>query len=96
MDGSMYFIHTGVVHVFDKHGDNEMLREVLGKGKSFGEAQGLLNTPHEFSYKAHTVVDAVILKLEDWEYLLAWFPASKEEIFRKAAQTGLKRKAVFF
>lgn len=96
MDGSMYFIHDGLVQVFDKHGNNEMLRETLGKGKSFGEAQGLLNTPHEFSYRAYTVVDAVILKLEDWEYLLHWFPASKEEIFNKAAQTDLRRKAVIF
>lgn len=91
VDGCMYFIHDGEVDVFDVHGENVIPREVLRKGKSFGEASGLFNSPHIYSYKAHTVVDALLLRYLDWEYLLKWFPATREEIYEKASQFQIKR-----
>lgn len=87
----MYFIHDGDVDVFDVHGENQIPREVLRKGRSFGEATGLYNMAHEYSYKAHTVVDALLLRKANWEYLLSWFPASKEEIYEKAVQFHVKK-----
>lgn len=95
VDNSMYFIHDGEVYVYDIMGKNENLKETMEKGMSFGEAQGLLGIPHEYSYKAKTVVDAVILKRNEWEYLMHWFPASKEVIFEAAKAQGLKRKNVY-
>lgn len=91
MDGSMFFIHDGEVEVYDKHGNNDILRIILRRDQSFGEAQGLFNIPHDQSYKARTVVDALILKREDWQFLLDWFPASHEEIMERAAEHRLKK-----
>lgn len=87
----MFFIHDGEVDVLDVNGENVIPREVLRKGRSFGEASGLFNSPHEYSYKAHTVVDALLLIYSDWEYLLKWFPASKEEIHEKAGQFNIRK-----
>lgn len=87
----MFFIHDGEVDVLDVHGENVNPREILRKGKSFGVASGLFNSPHEYSYKAHTVVDALLLIYSDWEYLLKWFPASREEILEKAAQFHIRK-----
>lgn len=91
MDGSMYFIHDGDVEVHEKHGNNEMFVRLLKRGQSFGEEQGLYNVKYTFSYKARTVVDAVILRYTDWIYLLEWFPASAKEIYHKAAENELKK-----
>lgn len=95
VDNSMYFIHDGEIDVYDMMGNNENHIETLANGKSFGEAQGLLGIAHKYSYKAKTVVDAVILKYDQWEYLLNWFPASKEVILDAAAARGLKRSDIY-
>lgn len=92
VDGCMYFIHDGEVDVFEMHGENVIPREVLRKRRSFGEASGLFNKPHEYSYRAHTVVDALLLCYSDWQYLLKWFPASQEEIYSKAIQFHIKKR----
>lgn len=92
VDGCMYFIHDGEVNVFDVHGENVIPRERLRKGTSFGESSGLFGTRHAYSYKAYTVVDALLLNYSDWEYLLKWFPASNEDIYEKAKQFNVKRK----
>lgn len=84
VDGSMYFIHKGEVDVYETNGSNTFLIMTVHKGDSFGELQGLHRVPHDFSYKARTVVDAIILKHEDWQYLLQWFPASNERIQKRA------------
>lgn len=89
IDGCMYFIHKGQVIVIDVQDKTEIIREFLVEGKSFGEAQGLFMTAHQFSYRAHTTVDAISLRLKDWEYLMYWFPASKESIFKSAAEFGI-------
>lgn len=90
IDGCMYFIHKGQVTVIDIQEKNEAVRELLVQGKSFGEAQGLFMIPHQFSYKAHTIVDAISLHFEDWEYLMRWFPASKQSIYKSAAEFGVR------
>lgn len=90
IDGCMYFIHKGQVVVIDGQDTTEITRELLVQGKSFGEAQGLFMIPHQFSYKAHTIVDAISLHLRDWEYLMHWFPASKECILASAAEFGVR------
>lgn len=90
IDGCMYFIHKGQVVVIDIQEKTEIMRELLVQGKSFGEAQGLFMIPHQFSYKAHTIVDAISLHLRDWEYLMYWFPASRECIFKSAAEFGIR------
>lgn len=94
IDGCMYFIHKGDVDVYDIQGKNEIPREMLTKNTSFGEVQGLFRVPHDYSYKAHTIVDAVFLDFSDWEYLITWFPASREEIFRNSKQFEVKRTVV--
>lgn len=91
VDSCMYFVHAGEVNVFDVLGENVIPREVLRKGRSFGEASGLFGTKHEYSYKAHTVVDALSLNYSEWAYLLDWFPASREDIFEKASQFHIKK-----
>lgn len=91
VDNCIYFIHEGEVSVFDVLGDNIIPREILRKGRSFGEASGLFRSHHEYSYKAHTVVDALLLNYTDWAYLLQWFPASKKEIYEKALQFHIRK-----
>lgn len=90
IDGCMYFIHKGQVTVIDVQDKTEVTRELLVQGKSFGEAQGLFMIPHQFSYRAHTIVDTISLKFKDWQYLLHWFPASKECIYKSAAEFGVR------
>lgn len=84
VDGSMYFINKGEVDVYDIHENKTFLVMTIRNGDSFGELQGLCCAPHDFSYKARTVVDALILKHNDWQYLVQWFPASNEVIQKRA------------
>lgn len=60
-------------------------------GMSFGEAAGLYDLPHTKSYKALSVVDIMRLQKKKWNYLLKYFPASKEVIFKRAIENGIKR-----
>lgn len=90
IDGCMYFIHKGHVSVMDIQDRTETTREILVQGKSFGEAQGLFMIPYHFSYRAHTIVEAISLHFKDWEYLMSWFPASKETIYKSAAEFGIR------
>lgn len=90
IDGRMYFIHRGQVTVVDVQDKTEITRELLVEGKSFGEAQGLFVIPHQFSYRAHTIVDTISLQFSDWEYLMRWFPASRETIYKSANEFGVR------
>lgn len=49
--------------------------------------------PHAYSYKARTVADVIILCRMDWEYLMEYFPASKEEIERRAEDNRILKPA---
>lgn len=86
LDSTMYFIHSGEIEVIDVMGKNLFLHNVLTKDRSFGEAQGLYNIPHAYSYKAITVCDVLLLRKCDWYKLLEWFPASKEKIYDAAKE----------
>lgn len=94
VDACMYFIHTGEVEVFDIMGKNEIMQRLLTNNMSFGEAQGLYNVPHAYSFKAHTIVDILILRRNEWSGLLKWFPASKEQIETAAAQNLLQKPEI--
>lgn len=78
IDGRMYFVHDGEVKVIDKHGNNEIEQCVLHKGASFGEYQALKNIEHTRSVKTSVMCTIISLKTSDWNYLLDWFPASRE------------------
>lgn len=80
IDGTMYFVHSGEVIVYDVMGNNVNVVRVLEKSMTFGEAQGLYNVAHTFTYKAQTVCDILLLRRCDWDYLIEWFPASFDQI----------------
>ncbi|KAI4455199.1 cyclic nucleotide-gated cation channel subunit a [Holotrichia oblita] len=90
-DCCMYFISSGEVNVYEVEGKTEVKMLQLSSGMSFGEAQGLYCISHHYSYRACTVCDILILNKNRWEYLLKWFPASREEIYAKAQSNGLHR-----
>ncbi|KAI4457599.1 cyclic nucleotide-gated cation channel subunit a [Holotrichia oblita] len=86
IDGCMYFVQEGEVVVYDRHGNNEIEQMVLSAGRSFGELQGLYDSPHDRSYKARFVCKILILDRMNWLYLLDWFPASRDYIFEQVAR----------
>lgn len=90
-DCCMYFISSGEVNVYEVEGKVEVKMLQLTSGMSFGEAQGLYCVSHHYSYRACTVCDVLILNKNRWEYLMKWFPASREEIYYKAQLNGLHR-----
>ncbi|GJQ83461.1 hypothetical protein Trydic_g8587 [Trypoxylus dichotomus] len=83
-DCSMYFINKGEVNVLEITGKTEKKMVQLTSGMSFGEVQGLFCKSHQYSYRAGTVCEILVLKKDNWNYLLKWFPASLEEIKAKA------------
>ncbi|KRT79809.1 cNMP binding protein [Oryctes borbonicus] len=90
MDSTMYFIHKGEVGAYDTNSYNKEIQlHTLRTNMSFGEAQGLHQTPYLLSYKALTTVEVLALRQSTWEYLLKWFPATSEEISKRSAEYGL-------
>ena len=89
VDSTMYFIHRGEVGAFDSREGVEVQCFMLSTNMSFGEAQGLHRVPFPLSYKALTVVEVLALKRSRWEYLLQFFPASREELTVKSQEYGL-------
>lgn len=85
IDSRMYFIHEGEVKVYDRHGNNEIEQCVLKTGMSFGEYQALMHGEHIRSVKTSMMCIIISLKTTDWNYLLDWFPASKEIIETRLA-----------
>ncbi|KAI4458629.1 cyclic nucleotide-gated cation channel subunit a [Holotrichia oblita] len=66
---------------------NETVHEVLHKEEVFGIVQGLFKEiPHHFSFRALTIVDIASLKLNEWEYLLDFFPKSKDIIYQRVEE----------
>lgn len=88
-DCCMYFVNSGEVSVYEIKEKTEVKIMVLTSGMSFGEAQGLFCISHQYSYKANTVCDILILNRNRWEYLLKWFPASNENIIQRAHEYRL-------
>lgn len=86
IDESMYFVLNGEVGVLrDEYMyKDEYVRKLIG-GNSFSVLQGLHHKkPHYYSYRC--VKPSIILRLDlnHWEYLLSYFPASRERIFAAA------------
>ncbi|KPJ19458.1 Potassium voltage-gated channel protein eag [Papilio machaon] len=79
-DQCIYFIHRGEVEVLTVHPNlTESIYDVLGPEDSFGIAQAsglFVGVQHFFSFRARTVVDIVYLKLDEWKYLLDFYPKS--------------------
>lgn len=86
VDERMYFIHEGSVLVLLE--DSLRKEDIIGRliiGQSFGILQGLFPmTPHVYCYRCVSKCDIVSLQRESWLYLLDYFPASKETIYRAA------------
>ncbi|KAF9418586.1 hypothetical protein HW555_004634, partial [Spodoptera exigua] len=84
-DQCIYFIHRGQVEVLTVHPNlTESIYDVLGPEDSFGIAQGLfVGVVHHFSFRARTVVDIVYLKLDQWKYLLDYYPKSAKIVKQK-------------
>nr|XP_026485505.1 uncharacterized protein LOC113393027 isoform X2 [Vanessa tameamea] len=90
-DQCIYFIHRGEVEVLTVHQNlTESIYDILGPEDSFGVAQGLfVGITHHFSFRARTVVDIVYLKLDEWKYLLDFYPKSAKLIRRKVENVYL-------
>ncbi|RVE53569.1 hypothetical protein evm_001710 [Chilo suppressalis] len=90
-DQCIYFIHRGEVEVLTVHPNlTESIYDILGPEDSFGVAQGLfIGVSHHFSFRARTVVDIVYLKLDQWKYLLDFYPASAKIVRRKVENVYL-------
>ncbi|XP_041968067.1 uncharacterized protein LOC121725268 [Aricia agestis] len=84
-DQCIYFIHRGEVEVLTVHQNlTESIYDVLGPEDSFGVAQGLyIGVVHYFSFRARTVVDVVYLKLDEWKYLMDFYPKSAKVVQKK-------------
>lgn len=66
---------------------NETVHEVLHKEEVFGIVQGLFKEiPHHFSFRALTIADIASLKLSEWEYLLDFFPSTKDIIYQRVEE----------
>ncbi|XP_050349519.1 uncharacterized protein LOC126772954 [Nymphalis io] len=90
-DQCIYFIHRGEVEVLTVHQNlTESIYDILGPDDSFGVAQGIfVGVTHHFSFRARTVVDIVYLKLDEWKYLLDFYPKSAKLIRRKVENVYL-------
>ncbi|XP_045767715.1 uncharacterized protein LOC123869033 isoform X1 [Maniola jurtina] len=90
-DQSIYFIHRGEVEVLTVHQNlTESIYDILGPEDSFGVAQGLfVGVTHHFSFRARTIVDIVYLKLDEWKYLLDFYPSSAKIVQRKVENVYL-------
>ncbi|XP_045496927.1 uncharacterized protein LOC123695204 [Colias croceus] len=90
-DQCIYFIHRGEVEVLTVHPNmTESIYDILGPEDSFGVAQGLfVGVSHHFSFRARTIVDIVYLKLDEWKYLLDFYPKSAKLVQRKVENVYL-------
>lgn len=86
IDGCMYFIHKGKVGVLLEDTDSEAaILRTLKVGQAFGVLQGLhAEKPHEFFFKSINKTIIIELEKTSWEYLLDYFPASREIIYSNA------------
>lgn len=87
IDNRMYLIFSGKIVVLnDETVFDDDIVTVLTSGDAFGIKQGLrYKLPHMYSYKSVQQSLLVILDYNKWEYLLRFFPASKEQIFSALA-----------
>ncbi|KAK4879766.1 hypothetical protein RN001_007912 [Aquatica leii] len=79
VDECMYFVHEGGVDsISEETKYYEKIAKTISAGEVFGYEAGLHpNCSHMYSYRANQLTLVVILKREDWIYLLEFFPASK-------------------
>lgn len=63
----------------------ETVHEVLQLGDSFGVLQGLFDeVPHQFFFRACNNVEVLKLSLDNWTYLLKFFPSCRKSIYNIA------------
>lgn len=88
IDHCMYFIQDGKIHALSEDSlYNEVVDEVLASGDMFGFEQGIyLRLGHYYTYKVVKNSFILILKREDWIYLLDYFPASKLLLYDKSKE----------
>ncbi|KAJ9600304.1 hypothetical protein L9F63_009380 [Diploptera punctata] len=82
----MYFVYSGEVEVLSEGADFYCPKreDVLKAGDVFGMVQGLYPLQiHNYSYRALTIAVVLILKRQDWEYLLRSFPDSNHDIYER-------------
>lgn len=86
INGCMYFIHKGKIELLQE--DTQFKADVvsiLTAGQAFGVKQGLhVNKPHEYFFKSLNNTVILVLERARWEYLLEYFPASREAIYGAA------------
>lgn len=86
INDTMYFIHKGSVLILSE--DTYRKEDIIGKlvvGQCFGILQGLHpSTPHVYYYQAVVNTDILSLNRTTWTYLLDFFPASREVIYKAA------------
>lgn len=87
-----FFIHKGeVVAVLEDEMRRENLYGTFKQGSAFGVLQGLTKrTPYRYNYRASRLSVVCSLQYNSWEYLLDFFPASKE-IIDSAIQVYLEK-----
>ncbi|XP_017776010.1 PREDICTED: uncharacterized protein LOC108562248 [Nicrophorus vespilloides] len=79
-NGTIYFIEEGCVAAIDKK--EKMTCLILKQDQSFGEVPGLKNIGYPKTYRSLTISLILSIKRSEWKYLLDWFPASREIIYR--------------
>lgn len=91
IDHCMYFIESGQIHALSEDSlYNEVVNKVLTGGDMFGFDQGIyLRVGHQYTYKVVKNSFILVLKREDWIYLLDYFPASKLLLYDKAKEAQL-------
>ena len=90
VDHRMYFIHKGEVYVIKEQDYMETVIGIRKSGEYFGESSGLwFSIPHEFTYRARTLVEVLVLCSDDWMDLRRCFPKTSAEILSKAQSLGL-------
>ncbi|PSN34099.1 hypothetical protein C0J52_12942 [Blattella germanica] len=85
IDESMYFILEGKIYVVLEGKDTNTTLKTLHENDVFGLVQGLHSEiPHAFTYIAKTRTVIIVLKRTNWEYLLDFFPASRQSLLQRA------------
>lgn len=91
IDHCMYFIQEGVIQALSEDSlYNEVVDVTLISGNMFGFDQGIyLRAGHIYTYKVAENSLILLLKRDDWIYLLDYFPASALLLYDKHKEKEL-------
>ena len=76
---SIYFIIRGKVEIYQDMRNKQLQLTRLTQGKSFGEKEFILGTPHEFSVRSLECTRLIYVKRKDFIEVLQNFPEDKEK-----------------